>query len=70
MRNRGGILLVIGIAGFIFCSVRASDLPPLDPALSITETLDTPRGRWEAARDASVFLGAVGALLAMFGRGH
>jgi hypothetical protein len=70
MRNRGGIILVIGIAGFIYCSVRAADLPPLDPGLSISEILATPRGRWEALRDASVFVGACGAVLAVFGRGR
>jgi hypothetical protein len=67
MRNRGGMLLVLGVAGFLYCSVRASDLPPLSTELSVTETLHEPRGRWEALRDVSVFVGACGALLVVFG---
>ncbi len=70
MRNRGGIILVIGIAGFLYCSVRASDLPPRPPDQSIGEMLHSPRGRWEALRDVSVFLAAAGAVLALFSRGQ
>jgi len=70
MRNSGGIVLVIGIAGFIYCSMRAAELPPVDRGLSITETLAAPRGRWEGLRDASVFVAACGAVLAVFGRGR
>ena len=70
MRNRGGIILVIGIAGFLYSSVRLSELPPLPPGQSISEMLQSPRGRWEALRDVSVFVGAAGAVLALFSRGQ
>ncbi len=62
---------MLGVAGFLYCSMRASDLPPLPPETSITDMLHEPRGRWEALRDASVFVGACGVLLVLFsGRGR
>ncbi len=70
MRNFGAILLVLGIAGFLYSSSRLSDVAPLAPGLSVSEGLDQPAGRWELARYACGGAAAFGLLMAIFPKGR
>jgi len=62
MRNRGAMLLVLAVIGYLFCASKLAEAPPLAPGLSLRESLSEPAGRWEAAEYACVILGAVGAI--------
>ena len=70
MRNFGSILLVVGIAGFFYCSSRLSEVPPLPPGLSVGESLDQPAGRWEMGRYGCAAAAGFGLLMAMFPKGR
>ena len=70
MRNFGFILLVAGVAGFFYCGSRASEFEPLRPGLSVSESLDTQRGQWDAGRYAGAAAAFTGLVLAMLPRGR
>jgi len=70
MRNLGAILLVLGIGGFFYCSSQLSDLPPLAEGLSIGDSLEQPRGRWEMARYGCAGAAGFGLLMALFPKGR
>ena len=70
MRNLGALLLLLGIGGFLYCSSRLSEAPPLPADLSIGESLGQPAGQWEMARYACGAGAAFGLLMAMFPRGR
>ncbi len=70
MRNLGGGLLVLGILGFLYSSSRLSETAPLDPGLSMSDSLDRPAGRWEMARYACAAAAGFGLLMAMFPKGR
>ena len=70
MRNLGGILLILGIGGFLYCSNRQSAMAPLSPGLSIGESLEQPAGRWEMARYGCAAAAGFGLLMAMFPKGR
>jgi hypothetical protein len=70
MRNVGGILLILGIAGFLYCSSRLSDVAPLPAGLSVSEGLEQPAGRWQMARYACAAAAGFGLLLTMFPKGR
>jgi hypothetical protein len=70
MRNFGFVLLLAGVAGFFYCSSRASELEPLRDGLSVSESLDTPRGQWDAGRYACAAGAFMGILLAMVPQGR
>ena len=65
MRNFGFILLVAGVAGFFYCSSRASELPPLGDGLSVAESFETERGRWDTGRYGSAAAAFMGLVLTM-----
>jgi hypothetical protein len=70
MRNFGLILLLAGVAGFFYCGSRASQFEPLRAGLSVSESLETDRGKWEAGRYASAAGAFVGILLMMMPQGR
>ena len=70
MRNFGSILMIVGIAGFFYCSSRLSEVAPLAPELSIDEGLKQPAGRWDMARYGCAGVAAFGLLMAMFPKGR
>lgn len=70
MRNFGALLLLLGIAGFFYCSGRLSDAPALPPGLSVGDSLSQPAGRWEMARYACGAAAAFGLLMTMFPKGR
>lgn len=70
MRNVGAVLLLIGIAGFVYCSDRLSALPPLSQGLSVSEGLELPAGRWEMGRYACAAVAGFGLLMTFFPKGR
>ncbi len=70
MRNLGLILLVAGIAGFFYCGSQASRFEPLPLGMSVGESLETDRGKWDAGRYACAAGAFVGILLAMAPQGR
>ena len=65
MRNFGLILLVAGVAGFFYCGSRASEFEPLRAGLSVGESLETERGKWDAGRYACAAAAFMGIVLTM-----
>jgi hypothetical protein len=70
MRNFGGIMLVLGIAGFLYCHNQLSTLDPVPEGLSISKSLQYPAGRMEMGKYAAAAAGFLGALLVMFPQGR
>jgi hypothetical protein len=70
MRNLGFVLLLAGVAGVYYCSTRVSQHEPLRSGLSISESLETERGKWEAGRYACAAGAFMGILLAMVPQGR
>lgn len=70
MRNFGLVLLVAGVAGVFYCSSQAKQFEPVREGLTVSETLETDRGKWEAGRYACAAGAFVGILLAMMPQGR
>lgn len=70
MRNLGGILLVLGIGGFLYCSSQLSSQAPAPEGLSVTATLAYAAGRYELGRWACACLAGFGFLMTMFPKGR
>lgn len=68
MRNFGLILLLAGVAGFFYCGSRASEFEPLRTGLSVEESLETDRGKWDAGRYACAAAAFTGLVLTMIPR--
>lgn len=70
MRNFGGILLLLGIVGFLYFNSQLSSQEPVPPGLSVSKSLEYPAGRYEVARWASACAAGFGFLMAMFPKGR
>jgi hypothetical protein len=70
MRNIGGILLILGVLGFFYCSSQLESLEPVPQGLSVGEGFEYPAGKWEVARYACGGLAGFGLLMAMFPKGR
>jgi len=70
MRNFGWLMVVAGIAAFFYCGQQAARFEPLPPGLSVTESLDTERGQWDAGRYVGAAGALTGLLLAMMPQGR
>jgi hypothetical protein len=70
MRNFGAVLLLLGVAGFLFASSKLSGLDPVPPGMSVEESLSLAAGRWELARFASAAAAGIGLVFAIFVRGR
>jgi hypothetical protein len=70
MRNFGGIMLLVGIIGFLYCSDRASKAGEVPEGKSISESLEYDAGKWEVGRYVCAGIGAFGLLMAMFPKGR
>jgi hypothetical protein len=70
MRNFGGILLLVGVLGFLYASSQLEKYEPPPPGVSVSEGLKEPAGRWEMARYACAGAAGIGLLLALFPKGR
>jgi hypothetical protein len=70
MRNFGGILLLLGILGFVYAAQQLEKQEPTPPGVSVSEGLERPAGRWELARYACAGAAGIGLLMALFPKGR
>jgi hypothetical protein len=70
MRSFGATLLLLGIVGFFYASMRLGEAEPLPQGLSVSEGLQYPAGRWDLARYGCAAVGGFGLLMAFFPKGR
>jgi hypothetical protein len=70
MRGFGGILLMVGVVGFFYCSSQLANLDPVPAGLAVADGLRYPAGRYQMAEYGAAMLGAMGALFLMFPKGR
>jgi hypothetical protein len=70
MRNFGGILLLVGIFGFVYCGSQMDKYPPVPDGKSISESMAYPAGKWDVGRYACAMVAGFGLLMAMFPKGR
>jgi hypothetical protein len=68
MRTFGLLLLIGGIAGFVYCSNQLGQVEPLPAgqALTIWEAMRYPAGKLEAAKDTAAALALFGLIFIIF----
>jgi hypothetical protein len=70
MRTLGGLLLLGGIIGFLYCSSQLSELQPVPEGVDLGRYLDYDAGKYELGRYASLVGAMVGLVLALFPKGR
>jgi hypothetical protein len=70
MRNFGGLLLLVGVVGFLYASSRLSGLDPVPAGTTVSDYVRYEAGKWELARYAAGIAALVGVLLALFPKGR
>jgi hypothetical protein len=70
MRNFGGIMMILGVFGFFYCTSQKDKYPELPPGLSLGESMSQPGGKWDVARYACAGVVGFGLLLALFPKGR
>jgi len=70
MRNFGGLMLLVGMVGFLYCSSQLSKTGEVPEGKSISESLEYDAGRWEVGRYVCAGIGAFGLLMTMFPKGR
>jgi hypothetical protein len=70
MRSFGIVLLIAGVAGFLYCGDQAQRYEPVPDGVSLSDGLRYPAAKWDAGRYASAAGAGIGFLLAMFPKGR
>jgi len=70
MRALGGILIIIGVVGFFYCSSHLEGLESIPEGTTISRYLEYDAGRYELGRYGAVIVGMVGGLLSVFPKGR
>jgi hypothetical protein len=70
MRTLGGLLILVGVVGFFYCSSHLSGLESIPEGTDLSRYLDYDAGRYELGRYASVIVALVGVLLSLFPKGR
>ena len=70
MRAFGGVLVLVGILGFIYTGDQLAKYEPLSSERTLRESVNHPAGRWEIAHYGAALVGAVGLLLALYPKGR
>ncbi len=70
MRNFGGIVLLLGIFGFVYSGTQLEKYDPVPPGKSVNEALQYPAGKWEIARYGCAAAAGFGLLMAMYPKGR
>jgi hypothetical protein len=70
MRSFGGLLLIVGIAGFLYCGSQLASLEPVPEGLSLSGSFEHPAGRYELGRWVAACAAGFGFLMAMFPKGR
>jgi hypothetical protein len=70
MRSLGGLLLLGGVVGFLYCSSQLSELPPIPDGTSLGDYVRYESGKFELGRYVGICAAFVGLLLALFPKGR
>lgn len=70
MRTLGGLLLLVGIVGFFYCSSNLSGLESIPEGTSLRRYLEYDAGRYELGRYLALVAAFIGVILAMFPKGR
>jgi hypothetical protein len=70
MRNFGGILMLLGIFGFFYCSSQLEKLDPVPEGKTVSEGFSYPAGKWDVARYACAGAAGFGLLMFFFPKGR
>lgn len=70
MRTFGGVLVLVGLFGFYYCSTRLTAAGPVPEGKSISQSLEYEAGKWEIARYGAAIVGAFGLLMSFFPKGR
>ena len=70
MRNFGLLLIVVGIAGFLYASSAREEGAAVPEGASLTQEIASPAGRLELLRYGAAGAAFVGVLLALFPKGR
>jgi len=70
MRNFGGIMLILGVLGFFYCTGQKDKYPALPEGLSLGDSMRQPAGKWDMGRYACAGLAGFGLLMAFFPKGR
>jgi hypothetical protein len=70
MRNFGGVLMLIGLFGFIYCASQLDKYEPVPEGKGISESLHYEAGKWDVARYACAGVAGFGLLMFFFPKGR
>jgi hypothetical protein len=70
MRTLGLALLVGGLLGFFYCSMRLAVLQPVPAGIAVGAYMRDEAGRWELARCGTALAVLVGVILSVLPRGR
>ena len=70
MRNLGGILLLLGVIGFVYSGIQIDKYDPVPMGKTVSEALEYPAGKWETTRYACAAAAGLGLLLALYPKGR
>jgi hypothetical protein len=70
VRNFGGILIVAGIVGFLYCSNELGKAEAVPEGLSVSQSFRYPAGKLEVGRYGALAVAGMGVLLALFPSGR
>ena len=70
MRTLGGLLILVGVVGFFYCSSHLSGLESIPEGTDLSKYLEYDAGRYELGRYAAVITALVGVLMSLFPKGR
>jgi hypothetical protein len=70
MRTLGGLLILVGIVGFFYCSSHLSGLESIPDGTSLGDYLQYEAGKFELGRYVALISALIGVLLSMFPKGR
>jgi len=70
MRNFGGILMLVGIFGFIYCGAQLEKYPPVPEGMTVSDGIKYEAGKWDVARYACAGVAGFGLLMFFFPKGR
>ena len=70
MRTLGGLLVLVGIVGFFYCSSHLSGLESIPEGTSLGDYLQYEAGKFELGRYVALISELLGVLLSMFPKGR
>jgi hypothetical protein len=70
MRNFGFILILVGIAGFVYCTSEMKGLEPLAADADLGDYFRNMAGRLELGRFAAAGAALIGLIMAFFPQGR